>query len=290
MHPIKGLRPPPRRPSSEGQGNGSSSSSSSSSSSNNSTNAGAASYAHIPQAQTGRDNPPPADVGNGNSDDGTGGDGGGGGGRGGRWSGGGSLGRWTSRDVEGPISFGETEEFSFESMKESGWSRPSSMSRGESSMMRGWAMAAEESDDEDHSATAARGIGRNRRKSVELRAGELVPPVGVLHYAADKNVEGSGEVSPVAPARASVTPNSALASLFSPPLVNGSPGLPTANRASTRFPASLPPSSLPPSSSSSRPPSSSINRRPASNKAKQPSNPKDWPCCTEEALAERPYR
>ena len=29
--------------------------------------------------------------------------------------------------MEAPISFGETEEFSYESMKESGWSRPSSM-------------------------------------------------------------------------------------------------------------------------------------------------------------------
>ena len=231
-------------------------------------------------------------------------------------------------------------------------------------MMSGWAMKADDSDD-DLPAAAGRGGGKNkRRKSVELRCGELVPPVGVLHYAADKVCLFGKPISPSLPPSlppsllpfnpsthspslppslflpptererlrrclvhgrsqcyqhpplgkqggreggreccnrpakipSILTPYSflppslpqALASLFSPTLSSGPPGLSTTNRASARFSASIPPSSLPPSSS--RPPSSSINRRPVSKKMKQPSNPKDWPCCTEEALKERPYR
>jgi hypothetical protein len=52
-------------------------------------------------------------------------------------------------------------------------------------MMKGWALKADDSDDELPYIGAGKGRG-NRRKSVELRAGELVPPVGVMHYAADK--------------------------------------------------------------------------------------------------------
>lgn len=66
-------------------------------------------------------------------------------------------------------------------------------SRDESNMLAEWARRAaaegQESDDEQEgrfSSGWGKGVGKNRRKSVEMRAGELVPPVGVLHYSAGK--------------------------------------------------------------------------------------------------------
>ena len=61
-------------------------------------------------------------------------------------------------------------------------------SREESSMMSGWALKADpDSDDEGgHAHNGGGGNNKNRRKSVEMRCGDLVPPVGVMHYSADK--------------------------------------------------------------------------------------------------------
>ena len=75
--------------------------------------------------QTRRDHPPPAGGNGGNGGDGA--VGGGGGIR--RGSGGNGNNRRVSDDVEAPIPLplGETEEFSYESMKDTGWTRPSSM-------------------------------------------------------------------------------------------------------------------------------------------------------------------
>ena len=73
--------------------------------------------------QTRRDHPPPAGGNGGNGGDGAAG--GGGGIR--RGSNGNGNNRRVSDDVEAPIPLGETEEFSYESMKDTGWTRPSSM-------------------------------------------------------------------------------------------------------------------------------------------------------------------
>lgn len=60
-------------------------------------------------------------------------------------------------------------------------------------MLAEWARRAADGSDSDEEGGEGkghghgwRGNGKNRRKSVEMRAGELVPPVGVLHYSAGK--------------------------------------------------------------------------------------------------------
>jgi hypothetical protein len=61
-------------------------------------------------------------------------------------------------------------------------------------MLAEWARRAADGSDSDEEGGGHgnghggvwKGHGKNRRRSVEMRAGELVPPVGVLHYSAGK--------------------------------------------------------------------------------------------------------